>query len=297
MPISDASETRRRWWLHITLFLLTLVTTTAFGYALNSSFVSRRPLDDIFVGYDKLLFGDHQIFSGLLYSIPVMLILLAHELGHFMACQQWRVPATLPFFLPSPTPLGTLGAFIRISSPIYNRRTLFDIGVSGPIAGFIVLLPFLVAGVALSRVVPGLNQQGSLVFGTPLLMRIFEWVRFPHVAPQNIALHPIAMAAWAGLLATAINLLPAGQLDGGHIVYAIAGETAHRIVSLVVIGILVFLGFFYRAWWVWAALMFFFRRHPLVYDEAPLGTKRKSIAAFALAMLVFSLVVVPVEIR
>jgi membrane-associated protease RseP (regulator of RpoE activity) len=297
MPRPDAPDARRRWWIHISLLGLTLVTTTAFGYALASSFLSRRPLEDVFAGYDKLLFGDHRIFPGLLYSIPVLLILLAHEIGHLIACRRWRVPATLPFFLPSPTPLGTLGAFIRIYAPIYNRRSLFDIGVSGPIAGFIVLLPFLAVGVALSRVVPGLNQQASFVFGTPMLMRIFEWLRFPNVAPQNIVLHPVAMAAWAGLLATAINLLPAGQLDGGHIVYAIAGETAHRIVSLLVVAVLVLLGFFYRAWWVWAVLMFFFRRHPLVYDKAPLDTKRITIGAIALAIFLISLVIVPVEIR
>jgi membrane-associated protease RseP (regulator of RpoE activity) len=297
MGVSDARQVHRRWWLHIALLVLTLLTTTAFGCAFATSFISRRPLEDVFTGYTALFFGNRRIFSGLLYSIPVLVILLAHELGHLVACRRWGVPATLPFFLPSPSPLGTLGAFIRISSPIYNRQSLFDIGVSGPIAGFVALLPFLAAGVSLSRVVPGLNQQGAFMFGTPVLMRIVEWTRFPHVAPQNISLHPMAMAAWAGLLATAINLMPAGQLDGGHIVYAMAGETVHRVVSLAAVAVLVLLGFFYWPWWVWAALMFFFRRHPLVYDRTPLDNKRMTIGAVALAIFIISAVVVPVEIR
>lgn len=296
----EAARPSRRWWLHLLLFFLTLITTTAFGYALAQSFATRRPLDFGFIegSYSHLLFGNHNIWGGAMYSLPVLSILLAHEFGHFFAARRWRVAATLPFFLPSPTLLGTLGAFIRIPAPIYNRRSLFDIGVSGPIAGFVVLLPFLIAGVWMSRVVPGVNAaDGALPFGTPLLMRAFEWVRFPGVASANILLHPVAMAAWAGLLATSFNLLPAGQLDGGHILYAMGGESVHRLTSLAVVGILVILGYFYRPWWIWAVLMFFFRRHPLVYDDAPLGAKRMGIGAFALALLVISLAVVPVEVR
>lgn len=299
MRSSEAGRPGRRWWLHLLLFLLTFVSTTSFGYALKGSFAAGRPLDDVFVlgSYQRLLFGDHAIWSGAIYSIPVLLILIAHEMGHYIACRRWRVDATLPYFLPSPTLLGTLGAFIRIPSPIYSRRSLFDIGVSGPIAGFVVLFPFLAAGVWMSRVVHGVNPPGSLVFGTPLLMRMFEWLRFPGVAPQNISLHPIAMSAWAGLLATAINLLPAGQLDGGHILYALGGEHTHKLVSRVMVGMLALLGFLYWAWWVWAVLMFFFRRHPLVYDQTPLGSRRVAIGGFALALFVISLAVVPAEIR
>ncbi|HZS53647.1 MAG TPA: site-2 protease family protein [Bryobacteraceae bacterium] len=299
MDSAEAWRPSRRWWLHLLLFFLTFITTTAFGYALAGSFAAGRPLSDIFVetSYRRLLFGDHAIWAGTLYSIPVLLILVAHEMGHYVACRRWRVEATLPYFLPSPTLLGTLGAFIRIPSPIYNRRSLFDIGVSGPIAGFVVLLPFLMSGIWLSKVAPGMGATGAFAFGTPLLMRIFEWIRFPGVAPQNISLHPIAMAAWAGLLATSINLLPAGQLDGGHILYALGGENAHKVVSRVVVVGLALLGFLYWPWWIWAVLMFFFRRHPLVYDEACLGQKRFVIGAFALGLLLISVAVVPVEIR
>ena len=272
----EAGGPGRRWWLHLLLFALTLISTTAFGFGLVGSFAARQSLDELFVvdSYRRLLFGDHAIWSGTIYAIPVLFILMAHEMGHYIACRFWRVDATLPFFLPSPTLLGTLGAFIRIPAPIYSRRGLFDIGVFGPIVGFVVLLPFLAIGVWMSRVVPGVNASGSLIFGTPLLMRAFEAVRFPGIAEQNILLHPVAMAAWAGLLATAVNLLPAGQLDGGHIVYAVGGEFAHKIVSRTVTVVLGGLGFFWWGWWLWAVLLFFFRRHPLIYDQAPLGPRR-----------------------
>lgn len=296
---SLAGRPGQRWWLHVLLFLLTLVSTTAFGYALRGSFVAGRSLSDVFVegSYRRLLFGDHAIWTGVVYSIPLLLILVAHEMGHYVACRRWHVAATLPFFLPSPTLLGTLGAFIRIPTPIYNRRSLFDIGVSGPIAGFIMLIPFLLIGVWMSRVVPGVNATGSFAFGTPVLMRGLELLRFPGVAAVNISLHPVAMAAWAGLLATSINLLPAGQLDGGHILYALGGERTHALVSRVVVVVLALFGFLYWPWWIWAVLMFFFRRHPLVYDQEPLGAKRAGLGAFALVLLVLSLAVVPVEIR
>ena len=299
MRSSEAGQPPRRWWLHILLFALTLVSTTAFGYALTGSFAARQPLDDVFVfgSYRTLFAGNHAIWPGAIYSVPVLLILLSNEMGHYIACRRWRVDATLPYFLPSPTLLGTAGAFIRIPSPIYSRRGLFDIGVSGPIAGFVVLLPILAAGVYLSRVVPAVNGAGAIVFGTPLLLRLFEALRFPGVPVQSISLHPVAMAAWAGLLATAVNLFPAGQLDGGHIVYALGGEQAHKIITRIVMLVLAGLGFFWPAWWLWAVPLFLFRRHPLIYDREPLGRKRITLASLALAILVVSLAVVPVEVK
>lgn len=295
MAVSDRARRSGRWWLclHILLFLLTFLTTTAFGYALQRSFAAGQSLDYKFIldGYDRLLFGDHMIWSGVIYSVPVLAILLAHEFGHFVSCRRWNVDATLPFFLPSPTLLGTLGAFIRIRAPIYSRRSLFDIGVSGPIAGFVVLLPFLAAGVWMSKVVPGANSNDALIVGTPLVMRAFELTRFPNAQAVNIALHPVAIAAWAGLLATSINLLPAGQLDGGHILYAVGGNKAHRIASLAVMGFLVLLAVLISYWpsLVWAVLLFFFRRHPLVYDNEPLDKKRLAVSGLALAILVLSI--------
>jgi membrane-associated protease RseP (regulator of RpoE activity) len=295
-----AISSPRRWWLHGLLFFLTLVTTTAFGFAQVESFRANRPLeiDWIADGYVRLAHADFSVLSGFQFSIPLLLILLAHEFGHYVACRRWKVDASLPFFLPSPTLFGTLGAFIRIRSLIYSRRSLFDIGVSGPLAGFAVLVPFLLAGIRLSRVIPGVAARGSVVFGTPLLLRVMEWVRFPGSSRSDILLHPMAMAAWAGLLATAINLLPMGQLDGGHIVYAAFGARLHRALSTGFVAILVLLGFVYWPWWFWAAVMFFFgRRHPLVYDDVPLDGYRSIVGVVALLLFLLSISIVPVYTR
>ncbi|HWF47026.1 MAG TPA: site-2 protease family protein, partial [Bryobacteraceae bacterium] len=216
--------------------------------------------------------------------------------GHYLACQHWNVDASLPYFLPSPTLLGTLGAFIRIRSPIYTRKSLFDIGISGPLAGFAVLTPLLIAGVLLSRVVPGIASGGDIVFGTPLLLRLAEWIRFPGVSPTDIALHPMARAAWAGLLATAINLIPIGQLDGGHILYSFFGEL-HRPLSRLFIAALLPLGFFfYWGWLFWAVLLFFLgMRHPFIYDRAPLDKTRVRLGVVALLVFLLSFSLAPVR--
>jgi membrane-associated protease RseP (regulator of RpoE activity) len=290
----------QRWWLHALLFLATLVSTTVFGFALCQSFEFGRPLDldAVFAGYRLLLNGKMVVLAGLEFSIPLLLILISHEFGHYWACQRWNVNASLPYFLPSPTLLGTLGAFIRIKSPIYSRKSLFDIGISGPLAGFAVLTPLLIAGVLLSRVVPGVASHGDIVFGTPLLLRLAEWIRFPGVSPVDISLHPMARAAWAGLLATAINLIPIGQLDGGHILYSFFGEL-HRPLSRLFIAALLPLGFFfYWGWLFWAVLLFFIgMRHPFIYDHAPLDKTRVRLGVIALLVFLLSFSLAPVRSR
>ena len=249
-------------------------------------------------GYVRLAHADPSLLAGLSFSIPLILILLAHEFGHYVACMKWGVKASLPYFMPSPTLLGTLGAFIRIRSPIYTRKSLFDIGVSGPIAGFVALLPFLVVGVALSRVVPGVAVpvQGNFSFGTPLILRLAEMARFPGVSADDISLHPIARAAWAGLLATAINLLPIGQLDGGHILYAFFSKV-HRTLSRVFSALLLPLGLlFYMPWILWAVVLFFLgTRHPLIYDQTPLDPRRVKLGIAALVIFFLSFSLVPVR--
>ncbi len=293
---------RVRWpnllWLHVLLFIGTLLTTTVFGYALAVSFRAGVPLniDALFDGYVRLTHLDPQLLAGFWFSGPLLLILLAHEFGHYLACQVWRVDASLPFFLPSPFLLGTLGAFIRIRAPIYTRRILFDIGASGPFAGFLVLLPFLAIGMRLSRFSHSGFRPDTFSFGTPLIMRLMERLQFGAANPVDIHLHPMAMAAWAGLLATSMNLLPMGQLDGGHILYAALGERYHRLIASVAIAGLVLLGFLYRAWWAWAVVMFLFgRRHPLVYDQTPLRGWRLALSGAAILLLIVSLAVVPVS--
>jgi membrane-associated protease RseP (regulator of RpoE activity) len=289
-----------RWWpVHILLFCATVVTTTVFGWALYQSFFFGLPLDieRVVRGYFDLKSGNPVIYRGLEFSAPLLLILLAHELGHYLECRRYRVDATLPFFLPSPTLFGTWGAFIRIRSPIYSRTALFDIGVAGPIAGFLVLMPFLIAGIWESRVLPVRPGAEHFTFGVPILFRLLEAMFFPGVPSARIALHPVAMAAWVGLLATAFNLLPIGQLDGGHILYAVFGEAPHRVISLSFVAVLIAAGFFYWPWWLWAVLMFFLgRRHPLIYDRTPVGRGRMALFAAAVIMLVLSATVIPVSI-
>src|SRR5262249_18481245 len=158
------------------------------------------------------------------FSLSLLAILMAHEMGHYLTARRYGVDVSLPYFLPAPTVIGTFGAFIRIRSPIVYNSVLFDIAVGGPVAGFVVLIFVLGAGILMSPIVRGIGNATALTVGTPLLLRFAEQVRFPGVPVNDIYLHPVARAAWVGLLATALNLLPIGQLDGGHIVYSFFGE-------------------------------------------------------------------------
>jgi len=230
------------------------------------------------------------------FSLTLLAILMAHEMGHYCAARYYGVDATLPFFLPAPTLIGTLGAFIRIRSAILSKRVLFDIGIAGPLAGFALLVWPMAAGMSLSKVVPGIGAQGELIFGTPLIVRLFEWVLFPGVPVNDIYLHPVARAAWVGVLATALNLLPIGQLDGGHVLYAFLGERT-RLLSRLFVALLVPMGFFVAySWLVWAAMLFFFgMRHPAIVDPNPIGRARTWLALLALLILILSFTVAPIR--
>jgi len=289
---------RHRYWLHALLLLATLLSTTVVGAGMARSFAQSRPIDvgEMFGGYWQMWEEPSYLLAGLPFSLTLLTILLAHEFGHFLTARYYLVDATLPFFIPFPTLIGTLGAFIRIRSPILSKRVLFDIGIAGPLAGFVALVSPLVAGVALSKVVPGIGQSGDLTFGTPLIIQLMEWVRFPGVPIEDIYLHPVARAAWAGLLATALNLLPIGQLDGGHIVYAFLGERT-KYLSRLFIFILVLMGSFIAwSWLLWAALLFFFgMRHPAIVDPNPLGGFRARLAVAALAIFILSFTAAPVR--
>ena len=288
---------RPRYWLHGLLFALTFLTTTGVGSRLASSFAHNRPASadyDLF-GFAQFWLDPSVLVSGLPFSLTLLAILLAHEMGHYVACNYYGVEASLPYFLPAPTFIGTWGAFIRIRTPIYSRRALFDVGFAGPIAGFLVLLPVLVVGVALSKVVPGIGTGGDLVFGTPALLWISEKLAFPGVPASDIYLHPVARAAWVGLFATALNLLPIGQLDGGHILYAFSGRR-HKTLSRIFVATLVPMGIFYWPWLLWAAfLLFFGMRHPAIYDEEPLGRERVVLGWVALAIFLLCFMLAPIE--
>jgi len=294
------TETKRpRYWLHLLLFLLTLFTTTAMGARLWFNFAGNQPaLSDDDIEFFLRLYNDPSLLSaGLPFSLTLMGILLAHEMGHYLACVFYRVDASLPYFLPAPSLIGTLGAFIRIRSPIYAKHILFDIGVAGPLAGFVVLAPALAIGIAYSKVIPGIAAEGDLFFGVPLLQHAVAALIFPGVPANDLYLHPVARAAWVGMLATALNLLPIGQLDGGHILYAFFGKW-HRLLSRIFVAALIPLGFIYSySWLVWAAfLLLFGMRHPMIHDDSSLGPGRRALALVALVLLILCFTPTPVKI-
>jgi len=294
----EAARPHQRYWLHALLLAATLLTTTVVGAGLARGFAQNRPFDfeaDL-AGYQRLFHNPAFLLDGLPFSLTLLAILLAHEFGHYWAARYYHVDATLPFFLPAPTLIGTLGAFIRIRSPILSKRILFDIGIAGPLAGFAVLLLPLIAGVSLSKVVPGISARGDLIFGTPLILRLIEWIQFPGAPAADIYLHPVARAAWVGLLATALNLLPIGQLDGGHILYAFLGERT-RYLSRIFVLVLIPMGFFFAySWLVWAALLLFFgMRHPAIVDPSPLSAVRRRLGVLALVVFILCFTAAPVR--
>ena len=305
-PFDDRDTSGHRYWLHGLLLLLTFLSTTVVGAGLATSFAANRPytLEGPLSGYVRGWQEPAYLLTGLPFSLTLLAILMAHEMGHYLTARYYRVDVSLPYFLPAPTLIGTLGAFIRIRSAIYSKRALFDIGIGGPLAGFVILLGPLAVGLELSKVVPGIGARGDVILGNPWIMRLFEWVFFPGIPPGDISVHPMARAAWAGLLATALNLLPIGQLDGGHILYAFAGERT-RILSRIFVGVLASLGLYQLfathyengyTWLVWAGvLMLFGMRHPAIYDPYPIGRMRTWLGIAALVIFILSFTVSPVR--
>ena len=288
-----------RWLLHISLFALTLLTTTMFGAAFALAFHQRLPLESDWLVKMALRAATTPslLVGGLPFSLTLLTILFAHEMGHYVTCMHYRIDASLPYFLPAPTLIGTLGAFIRIRSPIYTRRALFDVGIAGPIAGFVLIIPALAIGMAMSHVTPGLLRQGDIAFGVPLLLRGCEALFFPGVRPEDVYLHPMALAAWVGMLATALNLLPIGQLDGGHILYSVIGER-HKLLSRIFVVALVVLGRVTNnwTWYIMAGLLLLFAlRHPVIFDTRPLDRSRVILAWCALLMLVLCFTPSPIR--
>jgi membrane-associated protease RseP (regulator of RpoE activity) len=291
-----------RWALHWLLLGLTLGTTTLVGVVLAEGFQANSALyfNQYLSVFETLRARPALVLDGLAFSLTLMTILLAHELGHYFACRYYGIDASLPYFLPIPfPPIGTFGAFIRIRSPIYTRQALFDVGIAGPLAGFVVLLPALIIGIAQSKIIPGIAQRGDLIFGVPAIQRFFEWVIFPHARPADVLLHPVARAAWVGILATALNLMPIGQLDGGHILYAFAGRWHGRLSRLFIVALVaVALTTFTWSWLVWAGLVFFFAlRHPVIFDVTKLDKSRLTLALVALAIFLLTFTLVPMSDR
>src|SRR5262245_38671560 len=288
-PVPWVQPRPRRRWVHLILFLLTIGSTLIVGADHFAGFYGdfgTRTVD---------LSGTTLLLSGLWYSASILAILGAHEFGHYYACRYYGVDASLPYFLPVPLPLtGTLGAFIRIRQQIPTKRALFDIGIAGPIAGFLVLIPVLMFGMYLSRVVeiPD-NLTGTVTyFGEPLLLKAIKWLTFGSIPPNHdIILHPVGFAAWFGMLATTLNLFPVGQTDGGHVSYAVFGRRS-TFVSFATLACLVGLSFIAYSWIVWTGLMALMLvvigpHHPrTVDDHVPLDRPRAWLAGFALVMFV-----------
>lgn len=300
---------KQRYWLHAVLLLATFFTTLVVGAKMEDNFLHNQPVfalnDDNVLGFFAVFWAlakPSRLLLGVPFAGTLMLILLSHEMGHYLYCKHYRVYATLPFFIPAPTLIGTLGAFIRIRSPIRSRTALFDIGIAGPIAGFVVAAVVLLASLGLSRPYAGVSPgQEAVVLNYPL---VFYWAHrlLAWAAPHSIAalplsrvyLHPTAVAAWVGMFATALNLLPGGQLDGGHIVYALAPR-AHRFVSRLTILILIPLAVYeWVGWLIWAILLEISSfRHPQVADWPRVSGVRAWLAVFALIMLVVTLAPAP----
>ncbi|MGB8992380.1 MAG: site-2 protease family protein [Desulfobaccales bacterium] len=282
MPFRAAPRPPRRL-LHLGLFLATVVTTIIAG-ALQQGV---NPLET-----------PGLLYKGIPFSFTLLLILGTHEMGHYLVSRRHRLDVTLPYFIPAP-PLpfiiGTFGAFIRIRSPIKDKRALLDVGCAGPLTGVIVSIPVILVGLKLSTVTV-IGQAEGLTLGEPLLFKLLSWLVFGHLPPEaNVILNPVAFAGWIGLLVTALNLMPVGQLDGGHVAYALFPDY-HRYISLGVLGLLVVCGLlFWKGWLMWAVLLSFLGwRHPPPYQFwVPLDRRRRLLGIITIIVFVLTFTPAP----
>lgn len=290
----------REWAIPFVLFVATLLSTTFAGLFYSAGDVGFLRLVFIAASHPSILLW------GLPFSLTLLAILLAHELGHYFACRYYGISCTPPFFIPLPVSIaGTLGAFIRIKSPFQHKRALFDVGVAGPLAGFALAMPALLLGISLSKLIPKIHLQGAIFFGEPLLFRwVGRLVLGYSPATQDMMAHPIAMAAWFGLLATCLNLFPIWQLDGGHIAYAIFGQKLQRKVSMlgtVALILLSFLGWPIPSYLAFGLILlvmgvrFRFYHPPTLFDDEPLGAGRVAVGIVALLILLVSFTPVPIS--
>ncbi len=302
-------------WGNILFFFLTVISVTFAG----AYFFSNSNIPSNITGWFQFMVG------GLPFAISLMAILVCHEFGHYLAGRYHKTAVTLPFFIPFPLSyFGTMGAFIQLKEPPRNRRILLDIGIAGPLAGLIVAIPVLLLGIYLSPVIR-LPQQlpvGQIFEGNSLLYLLLKfivkgqllprpetyagispilyWIRYfftggPSPAGGwDISISPIAWAGWAGLLVTSLNLIPAGQLDGGHIMYVLLGKRTTKLLPFILVA-LVLLGFVWNGWWLWAALIFLLgRMHAEPLDQiTPLDPKRRALAIFGVLLFIFVFIPVP----
>jgi len=309
--------TRRKTWVNGVLFVLTFVSAWYVGLGLGLSYLHPEAMGGPAAGGTGLAswLEPRAFVLSLLYAVVLMAVLAAHEFGHYLTCRRYGLAATLPYFLPAPNLLGTFGAFIKIKSPIGWKRQLFDVGAAGPLAGFALALPALAVGLAFSKVVPVRPGEGVLTLGEPLLLKLAGLLLFKHLPDgADLVLHPVGFAGWAGLLVTSLNLFPVGQLDGGHIAYALVGRR-RNLVSTAALAAFVVLGvFFFVGWLIWGGLGLLFvlvvrlkrperlyrlavrLKHPRVFDEdAPLGRGRVILAVLIIVIFILSFIPDPVR--
>jgi membrane-associated protease RseP (regulator of RpoE activity) len=308
LPEWAPSTPKPRYWLHLLLLLATCFTTLVMGARMEYNFQHGRPAlsyedDSIPLFPAKWAFSDPgRLLGGVPFMATLMLFFLAHEMGHYLYCRRYGVYATLPFFIPVPTPIGTMGAVILIRSRIRSRTALFDIGIAGPIAGFVVALAVLAVSLAWSKPMHVGLGPPDYELGYPIIFkvvhRLLTWsglIHGPAALPLNrLLLHPTAIAAWVGMLATSLNLLPGGQLDGGHIIFSIAPR-AHKLISRLTILVLLFMAYYlWTGWFVWAILLQVSSfRHPQVAEWPRVSGGRLFLAVFALLMLAVTLTPAP----
>jgi membrane-associated protease RseP (regulator of RpoE activity) len=282
-------------WVNVALFGLTCISTMIVGAVLMEAYTNS--LGDVPSFLSEIFRSPSVLLTGIPFSLAIMTILLAHEMGHYLTCRYYGIDATLPYFIPFPSIVGTMGAFIRIKSPFRNRAELLEVGIGGPIAGFVLAVPTLIFALTKSSgfIAPEASFFG-LERGDPLIFKLLEFVmgKTPP-AGMIVHLHPIGFAAWFGFFATALNLLPVGQLDGGHVLYALFRGT-HRRISRVLLFTLIPLGLFY--WWGWliwtTVLLFIGSGHPMTLDDSiPLKTRHTALGWIALAMFVLCFTPIP----
>ncbi len=296
----DEGRRPKRIWLNIFLFIVTCLSAFVVGlsWSVNYTFSEDLSLNPQSLPPPQV-FSDPRIISlSLVYAAVLIGILLGHEMGHYLTCRFYRIEATLPFFIPAPTLIGTLGAFIKIESPITRKKQLFDIGISGPLAGFILSLPVLVYGLSLSKVVPSLPREDTLIFGEPLLLKFIGGLIFRDLPTNSdLFIHPVGFAGWVGILVTAFNLFPVGQLDGGHVAYALIGPKSKPLAKVFMAAFFIMGVFFWVGWIVWAlAILLLGLKHPRVIDEAEvLSPLRRVLGAVVIAIFILSFIPAPIK--
>lgn len=279
-PFEVPPPRKPRISVNIALFILTLATTILAG-ALQ---VGVNPLKN-----------PELIFKGIPFSFALMGILLAHELGHYLMSRKHGLDVTLPYFIPAPSFIGTFGAFIKMRSPVRDRRMLLDVGAAGPLVGVVVSIPFLILGLRLSEVKMVQEQVGTTL-GSSLLLSLVSWlVVGPLPEGHDILIHPIGFAGWIGLLVTSLNLLPIGQLDGGHVAYALLGEKQNKISKYVFLSLLGLGVIGWQGWLFWGLLLYImgFRHPPPLDSWVTLDWKRKVIGWLTLVLFILTFIPVP----